>query len=97
MTIIQIETWDGTNFIQLVRKIAEVNTETMIRVIGKRIIIQDRQVAYYQNVVIGDMVEIPIYPECLICDELEEEESIQPKYVHSNDDIDSKMKEWGLL
>jgi len=97
MTLVTVEIWTGSNFIDLVRKISEINTETTIRIIGKRIIIQDHYVNYYQNIVIGDMVEIPIYPECLICDELEEEIALQPKYTQSDWDVDAKMKEWGLL
>ena len=74
MNIVQIEVWTGFNFSEIVNKISTVNTETTIRVIGKRIIIHDKTVDYYQNVVVGDKVEIPIYEDCLICDEEPEEE-----------------------
>ena len=94
MILVSICEWKGDNFGEIVSKIAEVNTETMIRILGKRIIIQDRQVDYYQNVVVGDVVEIPIYPECLICDEVEDEDFVQPKYL--NETSEELRKEWGL-
>jgi len=96
MNLVTICEWKGNNFREIVALIAEVNTETMIRILGKRIIIQDKQVDYYQNVVIGDMIEIPIYEECLICDEVEEEpDFIQPKYP--SEESNNMLKTWGLL
>lgn len=96
MNKITICIWTGNNFAEILTKISEFNTETMIRVIGKRIIIKDNHVDFYQSVVIGDMVEIPIYPECLICDECNEEpEYMQPKY--DNDHSNKLLKEWGIV
>lgn len=98
MNITKIETWNGKNFNEILSKIAEVNSETRIKLLGKRIIIHDRQCNYYQNVVTGDIVEIPIYEGCLILDEYYEDEvavSAPPEYNHelSNE----MMTRWGLL
>jgi len=98
MNLVTICEWKGNNFGEIVSAIAEVNTEAMIRILGKRIIIQDRQVDYYQNVVIGDVVEIPIYEECLICDEIETEpEFIQPKYIDNTELSNNMLRTWGLI
>jgi len=97
MNIVQIEVWTGFNFSEIVNKISTVNTETTIRVIGKRIIIHDKTVDYYQNVVVGDKVEIPIYEDCLICDEEpEEEEEEDTRQYISEELLNQMLIEWGL-
>lgn len=89
--------WRGNNFSLIIQEIAKHNTEVCIKIIGKRLIINDRHVDYYQSIIIGDEIYIPIYPECLVCDEVEEEACIQPKYVACTQESEALMREWGLI
>lgn len=98
MNITKVGQWKGDNFNEILSKIAEVNSETRIKLLGKRIIIHDRQVNFYQNVVTGDIVEIPVYEGCLVIDEYYEDEvAVLPAVEYNHELSNEMMTRWGLI
>lgn len=95
-SIIAVGVWDGHNINTLISAIFLINTEVKIKKSGKRLIINDTAINHYRCVQPGDVVEIPVYNNCCVADEYEEEILITP-FVQSTELSNEMMIRWGLM
>jgi len=94
-----IEVWTGANYIQIIQKSSTINSEVKIKVQGKKLVVRDPHIQYYQCIPIGDPVDIPFYPDSVIEDEVIEsfEMHIKKPIPELTPEQKERHKVWGLL
>lgn len=87
--------WTGDNFPHCIYQISRIDTELKVRVKNGRLVLSDKERAFYLSVAIGEMIEIPVN-NIIIDDEIVYPPPPPPPHVDSEETI-RMMREWGLI